>query len=181
MRIVIEVRVKIFNASSCMKAVQENKRNPCQALQYLISEAKNTLDLLQRLNKEIHRRINERDFDPSSDLKGHDLGLCATALKSYLVVTVGRMFDPDSRAISFRTVEWFSDAEVKIYLKEIVDEEIIRKMLNDRCTWTAHMDSTIKGNVSRDEICNSNLLELLNKLESVWTTYFFWFQSNGRN
>lgn len=158
---------------------EEKKRNPCQALQYLVLEAKNTLDLLQRLNKEIHRRINERDFDSSSDLKGHDLGLCASAPKSHLIVTVGRMFDPDSRAISFKTVKWFKNSGVKSCIGQIHKEAIIKKIMNDRYTWTAHLDSVMKDNVTRDEICDFNLSELLNKLESMWTTYFFWFQSNG--
>lgn len=162
-------------------SLEKDKRNPCQVLQYLISEAKNTLDLLQRLNKEIHRRIDERDFDPASDLKGHNLGLCATALKSYLVVTIGKMFDSDYRACSFKTVKWFTNPKVKIYIERISKEKIIKKIINDRHTWTAHLDSVMKGSVTRDEICNSNLSELLNGLENIWTTYFFWCKSNGNN
>ncbi len=169
------------NQDSKYMLAKEKERNPCQALQYLVSEAKKTLELLQRLNKEIYRRISERDFDPPSGLKGRDLGLCASALKTHLVVTMGRMFDPDSRAISFKTVEWFQDLEVKSRIVRISKEEVVRKILNDRNTWTAHLDSDMKGNVTRDEICSSNLLELLNELENVWTAYFLWLNKNGEN
>lgn len=150
-----------------------NTRNSCQALQYLISEAKNTLDLLQRINKEIHRRIDERDLAPSSDLNAHDLGLCATALKSYLVITVGKMLDPNPRSCSFKTIKWFTVSVVKELIEQIGKEEIIKKIMNDRHTWTAHLDSVMKGTVTRDEICNSNLSDLLNKLEKIWINYFF--------
>lgn len=160
----------------------ENQRNSCQALQYLVSEAKNTLELLQRLHKEIRRRIDERDFNPSSDLKGYDLGLCVSALKSHLTLTVARMFDSNPKSISFKTVEWFiNNKNAKDFISKIHGEKIIGEIIRERHSWMAHMGSSISGNVSVEEICNSDLAVLLNSLEDVWTVYFFWFQDNGNN
>jgi hypothetical protein len=92
------------------------------------------------------------------------------------------MFDKGTRykkPPSSKTIDWFvKNKKIKREIDSIRREQIICKIIKTRNTWSAHIDSDIQKIISIDEICKSNLPELLNKLECLLTLYNQWFIIN---
>jgi hypothetical protein len=154
------------------------KRNPVYALQLSLGNAKDFFEKLQGLTDE----IGAMEKDLKSTLKdGRDVWketvLLRKAVWIALIIEIGRLFDTYDRVtqkvISFKKT--IKNPSLKKIVDQIHGESIIRKIIKSRNTFTAHIAEGQEDFISAPEICESNLGELLNRLDvplSMFTEEF---------
>ena len=130
-------------------------------LKYVVENCKNALDELCKANKEL---VVGMSLASNADV--NHLGALDRIIKDYLVNRVAGLFDKDNRTISFNTA-FPNNQEVK----KIKREEIIKKVMENRNRFVAQSDHDyiFKDNfaMSTNEICESNLKSLLERLEQL--------------
>lgn len=166
---------------------KKKKTNPSVALQYLISEAKESLKLMCEFYNENENRlqkIKEGNFNEKYSFPTKNLALCLSALKTRIVLLVSEMFDKSMRgnkqAISFRTLDFFTKSEIKKgNIDNLFKKPIIQQIIKTRNTFQAHIDEEIPENILIEQICNSNLKSILGELKNAWFYYNQWFIKNA--
>lgn len=166
----------------------ENKKktNPSVALQYLLSEAKESFKLMCEFydeNKNRLQRIKEGNFNEKYSFSTENLALCASALKTRIILLVSEMFDKsrrgDKQAISFRTIDFFTKSERnKNNIECLFKKSIVQEIIKSRNTFEAHIDEETPDSVLLERICKSNLKNILDELYIAWHYYNNWFRKN---
>ncbi|HEX9721747.1 MAG TPA: hypothetical protein VGA53_00610 [Candidatus Paceibacterota bacterium] len=130
-------------------------------LKYVVENCKTAFDELCKINKELAAGMS-----PESNADVNHLGALKRMIQDYLVIRVAGLFDKDSRTISFNNA--FSQNQE---VKNIEQEEIIKKIIENRNRFVGHSDHDYisEGNfaIPTNEICNSNLRSLLERLEKL--------------
>ncbi len=139
---------------------KKDLRNKFDALRHILKECTRALAVLCRLQQEeeeITKEINSR----CATGRGYgDIPILKQALICLLCVRVKSLFDDNKRGISFKN-----------FLK-LKKNPIIKDMISTRNTWFAHMDRDINKGISAREICDSDLKEQLENLESLWVDIY---------
>lgn len=137
------------------KMIEE--RNHIIALKLSLRFAKEYLKMLYQMQKD-----NTTDEIQESE----KLTIIQRALWTSLIIEIGRLFDTyetnSKKVISFKKIKSLENDINKIH-----SEAIIGKIINTRKTFTAHWGAKKNKVVSVTEICNSNLGNLLEKLEKL--------------
>ena len=130
-------------------------------LKYVVENCKTAFDELCRTNKELAIGMS-----PESNADVNRLGAFNRMIQDYLVIRVAGLFDKDTRTISFNTA-FLKNQKVE----SIEREEIVKKIIENRNRFVGHSerDYISDGNfaIPTNEICNSNLKNLLEKLERL--------------
>ena len=130
-------------------------------LKYVVENCKTAFDELCKTNKELIFGMN---LESNADI--NHLGAMNRMIQDYLVIRVAGLFDKDSRTISFNTV--FPKNQK---VENIEQEEVIKKIIENRNRFVGHLDrdyiSDGKFAIPTNEICNSNLKNLLERLEQL--------------
>lgn len=130
-------------------------------LKYVVENCKTALDELCRTNKELIVGMS-----PESNADVNRLGALNRMIQDYLVIRVAGLFDKDTRTISFCNV-FPQNQEIK----EIEQEKIVKKIIENRNRFVGHSDNDYisEGNfaIPTNEICGSNLKTLLERLERL--------------
>lgn len=166
----------------------EEKRKSQVALIYLINEAKkNYIELCKivKMQNSYENRIRKGEFPKViltlsiNDRSPQRLRwtVIRDAMASSLVNLVSEMFDMLSMSqkeiISFKKEKWFIDNKnIKKQIDAIHGEVIIGKIINSRKTFFAHMGKKTDKIISGNEICDSNLYYLLERLEILWLEFW---------
>ena len=149
------------------------KRNPAIALQLSLKFAKEYFKKLC----EIKKTHTQDEIQESRELL-----IIWRSLWIALIVEIGRLFDTFDdgykKVISFKKTSFFKNVEWKDKINSIHGEAIISKIIKNRKTFTAHWSEYDKGIVSVKEICDSNLGELLDKLDEPLNAFGIWFNNN---
>ncbi len=155
------------------------------------NKKRNLVDSLQislRFSKEYFNKLCEirpRLINMQNDLTGdhpelESFAIYHRALWIALIIEVGKIFDnfyeENKKVISFKTI--FKNSNFKDEINSIHGEQIITKIIHTRKTFTAHMGEKQEDVVSSEEICNSNLGELLNRLDNPLHAFTQWFLEN---
>lgn len=163
---------------------QQTQRNPKVALYELIKESKKSfieLCNITKVEKNYGDKIKKGEFPKlvlALNLEKEipqeiSWVVIRNALKCSLVNLVAEMFDSHNKGvISFKTVKWFTEnPEAKKELDLIHGEKIIGKMIDSRHTFFSHMGDETNKIISGQEICESNLPSLLERLENLYLNY----------
>ncbi len=150
------------------------------ALQYLLSEAQKSFDLLCKLHPELERRAHGDLKSGVKYMDLSDLGTCCAALHERTITLVSKMFDTNhgrnKENISFRTEPWFvKNSAAKKIVDEVYSSAIIQKIRNSRNTWNAHMGRKQTEILSRTDLCDSDIRTQLDRLDNLLSVYTIWF------
>jgi len=153
------------------------------ALQFSLNAAKDFHKKLCELTAKVDAIQNDDDLllkqDPD---EWKETVLLRRAIWIALIIEVGRLFDTyesgSKKVISFKKV--FRNSSLERTINAIHGEAIIAKILNTRNTFTAHIAEQQNNILSAEEICNSNLPELLNRLDGPLTAFMLWFTQNKK-
>jgi len=130
-------------------------------LKYVIENCKTAFDELCKTNKELIAGMS-----PKSNADVNHIGALNRMIQDYLIIRVAGLFDKDKRTISFNIA--FPQNQG---VANIEQEEIIKKIIENRNRFVAHSDHNYisEGNfaIPTNEICNSNLKILLERLEQL--------------
>ena len=130
-------------------------------LKYVVENCKTAFDELCKTNKEL---IDGMRLESNADV--NRLGALNRMIQDYLVMRIAGLFDKDSRTISFNNA-FPKNQEVE----SIEREEIIERIVENRNRFVGHSDHDYisEGNfaIPTNEICNSNLKSLLEKLDRL--------------
>ena len=156
------------------------KRNPVYALQLSLEGAKQYLEKLCEISKEIKVKQKDTKFIVENPDKWKEMVLFHRALWIALIIEIGRIFDTyekgAKKVISFKKV--FKDTNYQKIIDSIHSEAIIAKIITTRNTFTAHIAEKDQNIASVDEICKSNLGELLERLDEPLSGFTQWFIDN---
>jgi hypothetical protein len=126
-------------------------RKPEILLPLSIGFAREYLDHLSRMQNDIH------------NVQGsEELTIIHRALWTALIIEVARLFDTHHNAVSFKKLP-----KIKAVIDKHHSKAIIGKIIKTRKTFTAHFDPTGKIVVSAQEICNSNLRQILEEMSKL--------------
>lgn len=157
------------------------RRNPVFALQHSLENAQDFYEKLCELTETVNtiQDDDERLLKQNPD-EWKETVLLRKAVWIALIIEVGRIFDTyeTKGVISFKKV--FRDSSLENAINSIHGEAIIGRILDTRNTFTAHIAEKHNNILSADEICNSNLGELLERLESPLTAFALWFTQNKK-
>ncbi|HNW09021.1 MAG TPA: hypothetical protein PK619_00345 [bacterium] len=139
------------------------ERNSIITLSISLRHAKEYLETLCNLQK-AHTVEEIQD--------SNELLINQRALWIAFIIEMGRLFDTynakNKEVISLKKIDL---SEVKKNIDEIHGNIIIGKILETRKTFTAHWGKEKNNPISIAEICNSNLKDLLDKLEQPLLDY----------
>ncbi len=150
---------------SSHKPTHKNARDLQESLGYMLVESQKSFELLCHLNQAIQQRLTNRNRTTASFNLEQEV-LCMRAIKAYLCLMIGKMFDKDKRNQSFYELA-VQKTSLGIQISDVENESIIQKIKKDRNTWDAHMSKQAEKSVYYVEICNSNLSDLLKKLGKI--------------
>lgn len=165
--------------------MENKKRNPAYALHFCLSNAK---DYFEKL-KVLHNRQNElkkqldsgKYFTDGQDKEWMNMAVYIRAIKSALILEVYKMFDTFSgknSVISFKSIEFFKLPAIKKEIDSLSGHAIVGDIMKTRKTWTAHMGENIDDIISTEKIVESNLLDIIKKLDEILSIYTIWFVQN---
>jgi len=133
------------------------ERNRIIALNLSLRFAKEYFEMLYKMRK------NYTTDEIQESIK---LTIIQRALWTSLIIEIGRLFDTyetkNKKVISFKKIK-----SLEKDINNIHSEAIIGKIINTRKTFTAHWGKKKDKVVSVDEVCNSNLGTLLEKIEKL--------------
>lgn len=132
-------------------------RNPIDSLQLSVRFAKEYLEKLDRIYK-------SHSLDEIQESK--DLTITQRAFWTALIIEIGCLFDTysshDKEVISLKKI-----VTLKNQIDRIHGEKIIQQIIFTRNTFTAHKANKKSMPVSVEEIRNSKLKELLDKIDTL--------------
>jgi hypothetical protein len=129
-------------------------------LSYVIENCEVALKELGRINNELRAGMS---LDSTADV--NQLGAYNRMIQDYLIIRTAGLFDKDTRTISF--VNLFPTNSV---VASAQNEKIIQYILKTRDKFVAHSEKDWIENTNfpvTDEICNSNLKEILKNLKEL--------------
>lgn len=133
-------------------------------LKYVVRNCKAALQELCRVNEELNEGMNS-----SSGVDVNKMINLDRMIKDYIIVRVAGLFDFDTRTVSFSTV---FPGEQRV--SRINQEEIVSRIIEARNRFVAHSDfiflTTGDYIIHTNDICSSNLMDLLDELEEIALT-----------
>ncbi len=115
------------------------------------------------INKEIKEGVQR--LNPGKDAQKRVL--FNRVLRDYLIVRVYNLFDPSEKTISLLTTVFKNHKRIL----EIQQEDIIKKIIENRCNFVAHFNKKVRSNIIAEDLCKSNLGNLLSELFNIVNLY----------
>src|SRR3989344_2816184 len=120
---------------SIHKPTPKNARDLQESLGYMLVESQKSFELLCHLNQARHQRLTNRNSVTASFNLEQEV-ICMRAIKAYLGLTIGKMFDKDERNQSFYELA-VKKMSLGIQISDVKNESIIQKIRKERNTWDA--------------------------------------------
>lgn len=134
-------------------------KNDIVTLNYILENCIFSFDELCLINKIIEQEV--KNVNSNKDISREIM--LNRVLRDYLIVRVFNLFDHDGKTISLLTTV-FKDHK---RILEIRQEGIIKKIVENRYNFVAHFNNKVRRNIIAENLCKSNLGDLLSELSSI--------------
>lgn len=148
------------------------ERKPLQVIHYLIENLRWSIDRLCLINNEIKKYKNDIKQSSMQDIiarwgngnRIRELSKENRVLTDYIIMRTYCLFDKHEKSVSLYNLL------NKQLIKKIQDSPIIKCITENRGSWVGHINRFVnpkRGIMQAPEICNSNLGQILKKIEEI--------------